>query len=183
MEKGINEIGKKYGKLTVVEKTEKRSKSGSVFWVCLCDCGNKKEINGVSLRSGQTKSCGCNNGGDSNPETGRIKLYKSLKNGAFSRNLIFEITYNEFLVISNQNCYICGEEPKDIRYGYIRRRYTQNKDNWVICNSLDRIDNTIGYTLENVRPCCSMCNRMKSDFELEVFLEKISKINKIWKEN
>lgn len=28
-------------------------------WICECECGNKKSINGSSLKSGGTKSCGC----------------------------------------------------------------------------------------------------------------------------
>ena len=28
-------------------------------WLCLCDCGNTKEVNGNHLRNHSTKSCGC----------------------------------------------------------------------------------------------------------------------------
>lgn len=183
MEKIKNEIGKKFGKLTVIEQSNKKTKSGSVFWVCKCDCGNIKEIAGTSLRNGQTKSCGCFNGGDSNPESGRKKLYNSLKNGAKSRGLVFNIDYESFVNLTKENCYICGDKPKDVHYGYTRRRYSKNQDNWVVCNSIDRIDNKIGYTIENSRPCCFMCNRIKSDFEFEELLEKINKINKKWNVN
>lgn len=47
-----------FGKLTVLEKTEKRSQ-GSVIWKCRCECGNIKEVNGSNLRQGYTRSCGC----------------------------------------------------------------------------------------------------------------------------
>jgi hypothetical protein len=30
-------------------------------WLCQCDCGNQKVIQGSRLRGGQTKSCGCYN--------------------------------------------------------------------------------------------------------------------------
>lgn len=56
----INEIGKKYGKLTVVSKAPKSPRQ-IVFWNCLCDCGNKTITSGVDLRKGESKSCGkCN---------------------------------------------------------------------------------------------------------------------------
>ena len=29
-------------------------------WICKCECGTIKEITGTRLRSGRTKSCGCN---------------------------------------------------------------------------------------------------------------------------
>ena len=54
-----NEIGNKYGRLTVKRRAE-NSKSNQVQWYCDCDCGEKDIIvRGTSLRSGETKSCGC----------------------------------------------------------------------------------------------------------------------------
>lgn len=183
MEKRKNEIGKKFGKLLVIDKSDKKTASGSSFWLCECECGIIKEIAGTNLRNGQSKSCGCNNGGESNPETGRKKLYTSLKNGAKSRNLLFDLDYDNFVLLTNQNCYICGDKPTDKHYGYTRRRYSQNNDNWVICNSLDRVNNEVGYTTDNVKPCCFMCNRLKSDFSFELLLDKVIKINKKWNVN
>jgi len=57
----FNEIGKKYGKLTVVRRAENYKKNGSAQWYCICDCGNQNEIKvrAHALRSGHTKSCGC----------------------------------------------------------------------------------------------------------------------------
>jgi hypothetical protein len=51
--------GKKFHRLTVIKKVEDDKKE--IHWVCLCDCGNKKVIRGNSLKSGNTKSCGCYN--------------------------------------------------------------------------------------------------------------------------
>jgi hypothetical protein len=49
--------GKKFGKLTVVEMSDKQ---GIYYrYLCKCDCGNAKVLRGASLRSGLTKSCGC----------------------------------------------------------------------------------------------------------------------------
>lgn len=53
-----DETGKKYGKLTVLSQTENRE-FNSVKWLCQCECGNLCEVAGDSLRSGDTKSCGC----------------------------------------------------------------------------------------------------------------------------
>ena len=51
--------GEKFGKLLAISQEEKRSASGSVMWKCVCDCGNTPVISGSSLRSGNSKSCGC----------------------------------------------------------------------------------------------------------------------------
>lgn len=50
--------GKKFGRLTALEPTEKR-KNKSVVWICQCDCGTIKEIPAYHLTSGGVKSCGC----------------------------------------------------------------------------------------------------------------------------
>lgn len=56
----IDIIGQKFGKLLVLEQSGKSS-DGSFNYLCQCDCGNQKIVNGVSLRQGQTTSCGCIN--------------------------------------------------------------------------------------------------------------------------
>lgn len=51
-------IGKKFGRLKVIKKTDMR-KGGNIVWECICECGNKTLVNTSSLNSGNTKSCGC----------------------------------------------------------------------------------------------------------------------------
>ena len=53
----IDEIGNKYGKLTVISKTI--NDLGQLRWKCKCDCGNITIVSSNSLRSGNTQSCGC----------------------------------------------------------------------------------------------------------------------------
>jgi hypothetical protein len=53
-----NLVGKRFGRLVVIGKTNKRS-WGKVVWHCHCDCGKDKDIQTRSLTSGNTKSCGC----------------------------------------------------------------------------------------------------------------------------
>jgi HNH endonuclease len=50
--------GMKFGRLRVLNETEKRKKDGSIVWLCKCDCGNEVEISRGNLING-TKSCGC----------------------------------------------------------------------------------------------------------------------------
>jgi len=55
------EIGKRYGRLTVVEFSHyKELKKGTLkIYKCMCDCGKQCCISRTSLRVGNTKSCGC----------------------------------------------------------------------------------------------------------------------------
>ncbi len=55
-------IGKRFGKLTVLEKTQEYVQHGSTkspLWKCRCDCGNITLVRMDSLTSGTTQSCGC----------------------------------------------------------------------------------------------------------------------------
>lgn len=45
-------VGKKYGKLTVIEAIWPKLQ-------CICDCGNEKAVLANALYGGNTKSCGC----------------------------------------------------------------------------------------------------------------------------
>lgn len=54
------EIGKHYGRLTIIEDTGRRYHSTRIM-LCRCDCGNLKEVDINKLHSGHTKSCGCLN--------------------------------------------------------------------------------------------------------------------------
>lgn len=54
----LNLIGKRFNRLTVIEKTEQR-KDGMIVWKCLCDCGNIVYSPTSYLTSGDTGSCGC----------------------------------------------------------------------------------------------------------------------------
>jgi hypothetical protein len=55
----IDFIGKRFGRLIVVEFHSKRGTRGRLFWVCKCDCGNNKIVNQDNLVYGNTSSCGC----------------------------------------------------------------------------------------------------------------------------
>lgn len=55
-------LGKKFGKLTVLEKTNETAMRGGrrvPLWRCRCDCGNTVLVQMDSLTSGTTRSCGC----------------------------------------------------------------------------------------------------------------------------
>lgn len=56
--KALDLTRKKFGKLTVIKKAERR-KDRYTRWVCLCECGNQTEVRTDYLRSGHTTSCGC----------------------------------------------------------------------------------------------------------------------------
>lgn len=56
-----DETGNKYGKLTVIKQSDKKSTSRAIYWTCQCDCGKIIDVVGKDLRNGKTVSCGCYN--------------------------------------------------------------------------------------------------------------------------
>ena len=74
--------GQKFGKLTVICKSENINKRTA--WLCKCDCGQKIIVKTGYLTNGDTKSCGCKKG-----DGGKQKLH----------NIIGE-KYGRLLVIS-----------------------------------------------------------------------------------
>jgi len=58
MAKLVDLTGKRFGKLTVLER-EPSQKTDDVRWRCVCDCGNEIVARGRNLKQGFTKSCGC----------------------------------------------------------------------------------------------------------------------------
>jgi len=68
---------------------------------------------------------------------------------AIKKSKEFYLTKDVFNKITKDRCYICRNE-----------RY----------NGIDRVDNSIGYIISNCKSCCSTCNFMKKDLDLEIFL-------------
>lgn len=57
--RGKEEIGKKYGMLTILSRDCTKERTHGIYWRCQCDCGKTTSVRGDLLRSGKTTSCGC----------------------------------------------------------------------------------------------------------------------------
>ena len=58
----VDLTGRIFGRLTVLYRTERKSSQGfMVYWMCMCKCGELKEVHRCKLTGGGTKSCGCLN--------------------------------------------------------------------------------------------------------------------------
>lgn len=79
--------GKKFGKLTALYNSNKRTSAGGMIWVCLCMCGCLIEVRGSHLETGNTKSCGClrrerepaYKHGEANPQTRLYHIWAHMK--------------------------------------------------------------------------------------------------------
>lgn len=57
-EKKKDEVGNRYGRLTVLREYPGPSGTGAT-WICKCDCGQEVAVLGIRLRYGIVRSCGC----------------------------------------------------------------------------------------------------------------------------
>lgn len=169
------EIGNKFGKLLAIEEVEKR-KSGGIRYKCLCDCGNTHEAFATHLRRGLITHCGCSKlkGAKHHQWTGVGEIsgdfwYDHIvrsANGSKGNRVKKELTLTiqeawELFLKQDRKCALSGIEltfPK------------KSKDkSWTA--SLDRIDSSKGYILENVQWVHKDVNIMKNKFEQSYFTE------------
>lgn len=54
-----NLTDQKFNRLRALFPTEKRTRSGSVIWHCICDCGKETDISETALVHSSQVSCGC----------------------------------------------------------------------------------------------------------------------------
>ena len=86
-----NLVGQRFGRLLVIEKTEKRQ-YGKVIYKCQCDCGNICEVCSNSLVSNLTKSCGCLSKEKLKEHAEKMALEKDLTGQRFNKLLVLERT-------------------------------------------------------------------------------------------
>ena len=84
--------------------------------------------------------------------------YRALryKTSAAQRGLEFALSKEECFSLFDDFCFYCGDREE--RMG------------------IDRIDNTKGYIIDNVVPCCKKCNLMKNVYTAQDFIEHCRKI-------
>lgn len=97
-------------------------------------------------------------------------LFHFYKFQAKEREFAFDLTQDEFRTLTKQDCFYCGVEP-----AIIHKRLISNGE--YICNGVDRLDNSIGYTTNNCVPCCTRCNMMKKCMSLDEFVASCQKIS------
>jgi hypothetical protein len=103
------------------------------------------------------------------------RIINGYRRHATIKEVPFELTKEQFFQMMQLPCYYCGILPSQV--------HTHGTWHPFIYNGIDRMDNDKGYTLENVVPCCKVCNRAKRDLPLKDFIEWIQRIIKFQTEN
>ena len=168
----VDKSGKRFGNLVVVEIDSINDK-GYINWVCQCDCGNVKVVSSGRLtEKGEVKSCGCRK---RLPEgVGAFNnVYRRYVRSAEQRGYNWKLTKEQVKDLTKQNCHYCNKPPSNIERA---RRFNGG----YVHNGIDRLDNTQGYYIENVVPCCGNCNTFKMDTSVDEFRETVINIYNHW---
>lgn len=141
----IDRTGQKYGRLTVVRRTE-NSKHGKARWECFCECGAEVTVDSSNLTKGNTASCGC------------LAVERRRKTNT-THGMYGSRTWNCWQHMKRR-CF----DPKVRQYRYYGGRGITVCERWMKFEnfladmgevppgmSLDRIDNNKGYEPDNCR--------------------------------
>lgn len=159
-----------FGKLTVLQQA--KSRNNQTWWHCLCACGTSTLVSGVHLKTGNTKSCGCLRNQDRTLPTGVARLrahFSTYRHSARIRKHTFSLSFEQFMDLVQKPCHYCGQEPQLLPL--VPRQNGTSR-----ANGIDRKDNSIGYTLDNSLPCCSVCNHAKHTMDYTMFMDWLGRV-------
>lgn len=166
----IDLTGQVFGKLKVIQKSEK-NKHGKITFKCECQCGKIKDFVAYNLSNGISTSCGCSQ----YPKGASSKYWKGfgeissfsfsrIRAGATRRNIDFEISIEEIWKLFLEQHRKCNLSGIALSFSSCRR-LSKNQT-----ASLDRIDSSKGYTIDNVQWIHKDLNEMKMAKSQEEFV-------------
>ena len=149
-----NDIGQKFGRLTVTNWFHKYNDSGRpyIIYECLCDCGNSHTVRNEHIIKGDVACCSlCQKGSKFvNKSTNPKRYFNSIVSRCNKKKLDRDITLEYILnLLSSQNnkCSLSGRQIS-FESGTA---------------SLDRINNDLGYIIGNVQWVHRTINYMKNE--------------------
>lgn len=145
-------VGSNFGKLTVTSLNKERSSDRSTRWDCLCECGGTTTVRLDHLKNGHVKSCGCLSFKHGLHDHPLYKVWEGVKARCCNPN------HKHYSYYGGRGVTLCDEwlnVPEKFIIWALGNGYTEGL-------SLDRKDNSQGYSPENCRVITQQqnsCNR------------------------
>lgn len=140
-------------------------------WLCRCECGVEKVVKQRYLRKKRgekerrqiIRNCGhiaVDQKKARHPLVVKRCVLTSIRGSATARGQAFDLTVDQVWELSQKRCTYCDVPPSN--------KTTLHGQHY---NGLDRRDNTKGYFIDNVTPCCKTCNIAKGTMTVREFRE------------
>lgn len=131
---------------------------------------NNFKRRGLSLRPAGFRPGNCR--GKNGLDCERLRYLHLMKFGyqkrAAFKGLEFTLTEDQFIDLVKGDCFYCGVSSST----EIRRVAKRN----INMLTVDRVDSSKGYIMENCVTACMQCNTMKLNYSTEQFLNKIKAV-------
>ena len=174
--------GKTFGRLTALSY-ERKPNNRNTYWHCECVCGKHVVVTLTQLTHKGTKSCGCLRSETSKAnavkrrrfeyplkQSSESKLLSSAKMRAKNNSLDFDLELSDIVI--PENCPVLG-----IKLEHGKRGFPEPNS-----PTIDRIDNNLGYTKNNIWVISFKANAMKSSASLIELKMLVSALEKKIKE-
>lgn len=168
----------RFGKLVVTRKLSE-SRGGSVLWECQCDCGNTAKVSTRHLnrKKNVIRSCGCLNhvsGSNHRDWTG----YGEISGSWWAQRVMRTHDLRPQIEVS-----LTIEDAWDLFLKQDRKCALTGVDLAISLKpfgtaSIDRVDSSKGYTLDNVQWVHKDINYMKRHLTQEYFIDLCTKVAK-----
>lgn len=166
--------------IVALKKTPERSKSGYVMYDMRCSfCGktfrrpsydftrNTVHCDCAEWKANFAKPTGRKQDPDNSSNVNL--LMKGYRKSAKERKLCFALTKKQFKSLIEADCFYCGKKPQ-------RKNQKSTCHGEYYSNGIDRVDNSLGYTIDNCVTCCKECNFGKGTMSKEDFLAWVKRV-------
>lgn len=179
----IDLSGKRFGRWSVIRYSHNNRFSDPI-WLCGCDCGKEVGVRSDYLRQGRSVSCGCfraisnktrpKGKGPPNKlapgEADKQRIWRRYVARAQKKALAWELSPEQFHLLITSRCTYCDAPP-------CAGHESGDLNGVFPANGIDRIDNSLGYTLGNCVTACGTCNKCKHTNSLVDFAIWVRRIH------
>ena len=139
--------------------------------ICICGRAPVK-----SIRMGHTTKRACKQCGSDKqaeiifgkfPDAANNGIYRRYIKSAKARKISFDLDYDFFVQMISRKCFYCKRFPFKV---------SKESKRGIKYNGIDRLDRKLGYVMDNVKPCCEICNPMKNTLSYNEFIDQVRKI-------